>query len=283
MSRRRPLLVVVGAGKLARALAPAWASASTFCVGVAARRPARARAIAAQGARIAAIPLEAAVVEARVLLLAVPDAAVSPLARRIAPVRPSWRGTVVLHAAGAYGPELLAPLARRGAATGILHPLAVLGRGGRAALRGAFARVEGAPRAAAAARRLARAAGLVPLEARRLATPAGRAAYHAAAALASNDVLALVDAAARLLERSGMPRRRAERALAALLSGLADQIAAAGTTGALTGPAARGDADTLARHAAALRRLDPGAEEIHRLLSARLAALARGRGRSPAV
>jgi predicted short-subunit dehydrogenase-like oxidoreductase (DUF2520 family) len=118
----------------------------------------------------------------------------------------SWRGRGVLHTAGALGPGPLAMLARRGALTGVLHPLQVLGGdaiAARARLRGTLFRIEGTPRARRLAARLARDLGGIPV-----AVP-GRVLYHAAASLASNDVVALLGLAATALERAGLTPARA--------------------------------------------------------------------------
>src|SRR5258705_276757 len=82
-------------------------------------------------------------------------------------------------------PALLAPLRAKGAATGVLHPLAVAGAGG-APLRASYARIEGAPRARAVARAICKATAMIPLHGAGLKTPSGRRSYHAAASLASN-------------------------------------------------------------------------------------------------
>jgi predicted short-subunit dehydrogenase-like oxidoreductase (DUF2520 family) len=170
-------------------------------------------------------------------------------------------------------------LRARGAATGVFHPLAVLGAGGAAALSGAAVRIEGSRRACAVARHLAALAGLVPLRSRQLATPAGRRAYHAAASLASNDLIALLAAAEGVLVRRGVPRRDALRALTALAGGALRQVRSAGLLGALTGPVARNDGPTITAQLAALAFEDAAAAAAHRALSLRLIDLAETGGR----
>jgi predicted short-subunit dehydrogenase-like oxidoreductase (DUF2520 family) len=270
---------LVGAGGLARAMAPALARSGVASVTVAARRrPAAARAVrGVSGARAAAI--EEAIADAEIVILAVPDRAIASVARTIAPLRASWRGVVVLHTAGSFGPELLAPLRARKASTGVLHPLAVLGAGGETALRGAFARIEGSPKARTAAREVCSLTGLTPLRGPGLSARTGRARYHAAASLASNDVVALLAAALDLLVRHGVSRRDATAALTGLASGAIAQVRDAGLSGALTGPVARNDATTLRRQLAVLAQADPAAAEAHRALSLRLVAVAAASGR----
>ncbi len=276
--RRRDVLIV-GAGRLGSALAEALAENRAFRVTLASRRPAAARAVARRHPSILASLQTAAIAVARVVVLAVPDRSLAPLCRELSRERASWRGVVVLHAAGAYGPEVLGDLARRGAATGVLHPLAAAGAGGARTLRGASARIEGTGRARAAARTIAAGAGMRPWHLPGVRTPAARAAYHAAASLASNDVPALLESAERLLRRHGISGRRARLALLFLTRGVLDRIEARGPAGALTGPASRGDLETLRLQLDALARFDRDAAEAHRALSRRLAGFAAQSGR----
>ena len=280
MSAARPEIAIVGAGGLARALSRALARSGGARVTIASRRPAAAAALARgeRGLR-AARRIEDAVAGASIVLLAVPDRSISPLARLLGPMRLSWRGIVVLHAAGAYGPALLAPLSSRAASTGVLHPLAVLGAEGGAALSGAYARIEGSASARAAARRLCGLVGLTPLRGSGLQSPQGRSSYHAAASLASNDLIALLAAGQGLLVRRGVPAGVALRALIVLAEGALKQARDAGLAGALTGPVARNDAATLLAQLRRLAKDDPAAAEAHRALSLRLIELALASGR----
>jgi len=280
LSATRIAVAIVGAGGLARALARALSRSRGATVAVASRRP-RAAAAAARGLpRVRAVPrLDAALHGADVVLLAVPDRAVAGVARAIAPLLPSWRGVVALHAAGAYGPELLAALSARGAAAGVFHPLAVLGESPGATLSGAYARIEGSPKARAAARRLAALSGLIPLRGAKLGSPSGRKSYHAAASLASNDVVALIAAAQAQLVRRGVPPRAALAAISRLAAGAVDAVRASGLRGALTGPVVRNDAGTLAAQLLALAATDPAAERAHRALSLSLVPIASDLGR----
>jgi predicted short-subunit dehydrogenase-like oxidoreductase (DUF2520 family) len=258
MSRAVLSVTIVGAGRLGTAMARALR---------------RARGVSV------AIGSDPDVAGARVVLLAVPDRAIAAVARALARKRPSWRGVVALHAAGMHGVAPLAPLARRGAATGVLHPLAVLGTGRSATLRGASARIEGAPAARKAALSLCRLAGMIPLRAGRIGRPAARARYHAAASLAANDVVALIAAAVALLVRDGVPEREARAALTALAAGAVAQARETGIASALTGPVVRNDVATLEAHFAALDAADPAAAAAHRALSRKLIGLAVAAGR----
>ena len=91
--------------------------------------------------------------------------------------------------------------------------------------------------------------------------PSGeKAAYHAACAMASNLVCALVGESVTLLARCGFSQEEALAALAPLMEANLRHLCAEGPVAALTGPVERGDGATLARHLAgpACRQGRPG-------------------------
>jgi predicted short-subunit dehydrogenase-like oxidoreductase (DUF2520 family) len=155
-----------------------------------------------------------------------------------------------LHTSGALDRGVLAPLARRGAATGSLHPMQTFS--GRAAphLRGVIFAVEGDRKARRAAQAIARALGGVPVP---IAGPS-KPAYHAAGVLVAGHALALVEAAVQTLLRIGFSRRRALQTLLPLIRQMLDNFERIGPRASWTGPVARGDLSTVARHVRAMRR-----------------------------
>jgi predicted short-subunit dehydrogenase-like oxidoreductase (DUF2520 family) len=319
---RSQALAIVGAGRAGSALAAALARAGWTIAAVAARRPARARALARRcGAPLATSDAAAAARAADAVILAVPDRVLPGLARALARdagdlhddlaggadgagiaaggARGHGKGAgrarnvgrarppiVALHTSGASGASALAPLRARGWSVGSFHPLLSFGKpaarrsaaGARRAaslFEGATIAVDGDPAARRLARRLAASLGAHPL-----AVPAeGRAGYHLAACFAANYVVTLVWDATRLLEEAGVPRRRTLAALLPLIRSTVANLERDGLPDALTGPVARGDDVTLARHAALLRRGDPQRRDLHRLLVERTARLAREAGR----
>lgn len=98
-----------------------------------------------------------------------------------------------------------------------------------------------------------------------------RAAYHAAASIASNFLIALEESAAELLERAGVDDARE------LLSPLVLRTAANWSErggDALTGPIARGDEATVARHLEVLRERAPDLVPLYEALAHRTRELA---------
>ncbi len=75
-----------------------------------------------------------------------------------------------------------------------------------------------------------------------------RAAYHAAATIASNHTTALLGQVERVAAAAGVPFE----AFVPLITGSVNNVAALGAAAALTGPVSRGDEATLDRHREAL-------------------------------
>ncbi len=95
--------------------------------------------------------------------------------------------------------------------------------------------------------------------------------YHAAAAVASNLVVGLLDMAVSMLMDCGFDEARAREALTPLVTGNAQAVMDKGAKAALTGPVSRGDTATVEKHIAILQDEE---KEIYRLLSKRLLKLA---------
>jgi predicted short-subunit dehydrogenase-like oxidoreductase (DUF2520 family) len=224
-------VLIVGRGRVGRGLERALRSVDEVDVQLVGRRVSRS-----------------ALTKAEVVVLAVSDDAIEAVAVDVA----SGLSTdpVVLHCAGALGTDVLAACEARGCPVGVMHPLVSFpSKRATPSLASTTFTLHGSPRAVSAARRLASYCGARPV----VAAP-GDAAYHAAAALAANGAVGLAFAAVEVFERLGFGRRDAERAVGGLLRTVADNVAELGVPDALTGPIARGEPETVARHRSALRR-----------------------------
>ena len=213
-----------------------------------------------------------------VIILAVPDDAIRPLAGVLADAGTIGSQQVVLHLSGVHGQEALGPLVGSRAALGSLHPLQTISDPERAAerLKGAWAAVEGMPRAVEAAERLAQDVGLRPF---RIASQA-KPMYHAGAVFASNYFVVVEAVAQRLLRHAGLTDAEAWQALRPLVEGTLENLARLGPLGALTGPVARGDEATIRRHVEALTQDDAA---LYRVLWRAALELAQKRGMDEAT
>jgi predicted short-subunit dehydrogenase-like oxidoreductase (DUF2520 family) len=177
----------------------------------------------------------------------VPDPAVAEVA---AALPPAASGSAAVHLSGALGLTPLRAARQRGWRAGSLHPLqSFAAERDPDAFRGIAIAVDASdPELLSTLEDLALALGGTPHH----VADAARARYHAAAVLASNYVVALVAVAADLLVEVGWGREAATAALAPLVRGVADNLAIEGLPAALTGPIARGDAETVRWHLAGL-------------------------------
>jgi predicted short-subunit dehydrogenase-like oxidoreductase (DUF2520 family) len=244
--REIPALAIIGAGRVGHAIHRA-----ARAEGVDSRLAGRSDAIrVCEGAEVA--------------LLCVPDAAIEEACEEIAGVDSlHFAG----HTSGASGPEPLAAAAAAGIATFGLHPLQTF-TDQDPELIGASCAVSGStPAALDLARALAQRLGMRPFE----LSEQARAAYHAAASIASNFLVTLEESAAELLERTGLEDGR--ELLAPLVLRSAANWSALGAN-ALTGPIARGDEATVERHLAAIEEQMPELLELYRALADRTRALA---------
>jgi predicted short-subunit dehydrogenase-like oxidoreductase (DUF2520 family) len=191
------------------------------------------------------------------VLLCVPDAAITGVAAEV-PQGPAFVG----HVSGAGTLNLLAEAAARGARAFSLHPLQTF-PDGETAVDGTPAAIAGADREALGfARALAGALGMRPFE----VAEEDRSAYHAAAAIASNLLVALEESAAELLTRLGTDEAR--ELLGPLVLRTAANWVDLGPS-ALTGPIARGDQITIDGHRAALLERAPELLPLYDVLAER--------------
>lgn len=213
-----------------------------------------------------------------IVLLAVKDDAIRPLAQALKDQRAIAPDHVVLHLSGVQGQEALGVLVTSQAALGSLHPLQTIVEPERAPdrLRGAWAAVEGMPRAVETAERLAIDLGMRPFRITAKAKPV----YHAGAVFASNYFVVVAAVAQRLLRHAGLTNEEAWAALQPLVEGTLENLERDGPLAALTGPVVRGDGETVVRHLASLTVDD---QILYRALGRAALELAQKRGMEEAA
>jgi len=239
-------LVVVGRGRVGGSVATAAEQAAIDV------------SLVAHDEAVESIPPDAAV------LLCVPDGAILELTSQVAAASPALVG----HVSGATTLGALTPASERGAGAFSLHPLQTFA-GPETAVEGTPVAIAGSdPRSLDYARSLAERLGMLPFE----VPEESRAGYHAAAAIASNLLVALEESAVELLDRLGIEDSR--ELLVPLVLRTAANWAERGPD-ALTGPIARGDAATVERHRAAVAKTAPELLPTYDALAARAEAIAR--------
>ncbi len=241
-----------------------------------ARDPEAARIAAPPGSEVAQSIDALAGVD--LVLLCVADRSIGEVAERLAAVdRAPTGGAVALHTSGYHGPAVLAPLTAAGWSVGVLHPLVSFPRGARGLERldGAWYSLEGTPEACSAGADLVQRLGgrVLPL------AEGQRAAYHAAATLAANGLVSIVDLALEALGEAA-PRAQARGALSHLLRTVLLELEERDTAAILSGPIPRGDAAVVAGH---LETLVGEPRRAYLLLARRALELARRRSDVPSA
>ena len=266
----------VGAGTLGRGLALALDGVDCDVTAVSSRSRASAKWLAERIDGCAAMDTAQDVADVcDLVFITTPDGAIAEVAASV-----HWRaGQGVAHCCGAASIELLDSAAGAGASVGAMHPFQTF-----AALSDpteAARRLSGVTFAVSAtgwladylpslAERLDGRAITIPDELRPL--------YHASAVLACGYVGTLLDAAISLWTRMGFTEEEGVRAVAPLARATIEAIAAAGPVNAVTGPAVRGDADTIAAHLSLLSEHASHLLTLYRELTLASIPLARAKG-----
>lgn len=248
-------LAIVGAGRVGTGLAVLWRRAGHRIVAVAGGSATPARA-AMHLPGVPVVETTQAADGAEVVVIATPDAAIATACDQVASGGSLRAGVSVAHASGATGLDALGAARDAGATILSIHPLQTC-----PTVEAALERIPGAGFAItsdveaglALGERLALDAGGHPF---RLGDDV-KPLYHAAAVFASN-YLVTVTAIAHELERAAGIDDPAG-ILAPLQEATLANVRRVGPAEALTGPAVRGDAPTVARNLEALAARVPEA------------------------
>jgi predicted short-subunit dehydrogenase-like oxidoreductase (DUF2520 family) len=243
---------VVGAGRVGTVLAVALRRAGHRVAAASAVSDTSVRRIRANlpGTMIRQ-PAEV-VAQSDLVLLTVPDDVLAGLVAGLASTGADLSGRMLAHASGRHGLAVLEPAVRQGAIPLALHPVMTFtGRPDDVdRLTGISFGVTAPDALRPVAEALVVEMGGEPV----FIAEELRDLYHAALSIAANHLVTLVTQSGDLLRQAGVAEPA--RMLGPLLSAALDNALRLGDAG-LTGPVARGDADTVAGHIAALRAASP--------------------------
>ncbi len=234
MPKEKDTIAIIGLGRVGTAMGILLQSSGYPVIAVSSRSaPASGAVVEPAGALFHENPADAAV-KARCVLITTSDDAIAPVCERIARAGAVGPGKKVIHMSGAGGLDLLAAASRKGAFVACVHPIQAF-----ANVKSALSSIPGSTFGITAdeairdwAVELVRNIGGVPFF-----VPGNRKAlYHAAACIASNYLVTLMYVVSKIGESFGLVR------------GTIRNIEEHGTVSALTGPIARGDGGTVARH-----------------------------------
>lgn len=255
---------VVGAGRVGAVLARALRSAGHAVIGASAVSAESRDRVDTLLPGVPVLEIEQVVERAELVLLTVPDDALEPLVAGLARLGRFHEGQLVVHTAGRYGTEVLAPARAAGAIPLAIHPAMTFS--------GTLvdeARIVGAPFAVTAEEDVLpiAVALVVELGGEPVVLPeASRGLYHAALAHSSNHLVTVTAQARAALRAAGVEEGGA--LLGPLARTALDGALQIGDA-ALTGPVARGDAGTVHEHLTALAApdLDPDVLPTYRALA----------------
>jgi predicted short-subunit dehydrogenase-like oxidoreductase (DUF2520 family) len=245
---------VVGAGRVGTALAAALRRSGHRVAAVSAVSAASLRRVESVLPGTPVRQPADVIAAADLVLLTVPDDALPGLVAGLAATGAELSGRLIAHASGRHGLAVLEPAARRGGLPLALHPVMTFtGRPDDVdRLAGVSFGVTAPEQLRPVAEVLVMEMGGEPV----FIAEENRDLYHAALAGGANHLVTLVNQAADLLRAAGVANP--PRMLGPLLGAALDNALRLGDA-ALTGPVARGDAETVAGHLAALRAAAPEA------------------------
>jgi len=216
--------------------------------------------------------------QADIYLIATPDDQIVHCCEQLAATGLLGSHTVVFHCSGALPASALAAATARGAMAASVHPIRSFALPEQVAesFGGTWCGVEGDPGALAILGPLFTGMGAQLVDIR----PDAKTVYHAAAVFASNYLVTLLDVAVQAYGHAGIPERVAMQIMEPLVRKTVDQVFAAGTAQALSGPIARGDMATVERQYRAVHAWHPRHASLYRQLGRETRLLAKRRQRS---
>ena len=259
-SAKRPVVSIVGPGRLGTALALNLQRAGWDV----ARIAVRADAASLSAARKLARPVDAKVVRIGesalpegLAWITVPDGVIGDVAAQLA-LQQNWKGMTVFHSSGALTSDELAPLRDAGARVASVHPGMTFVRKVIPSLQGVPFGIEGDSAALRLARRVIADVGGTSVTIRK----ENKVLYHAFDAFASPLLIVLMAALEEVGKAAGIPERKMRSMAGPLLRRTLENYLQHGAAAAFSGPFVRGDVAVVGRHLTELRKV-PLAREAY--------------------
>ena len=214
----------------------------------------------------------------KLIFLTVPDRHIEGAAEKLAGVEKNFDDYFVAHCSGNKPSAVLHSLQKRGAAVAAFHPIQTFSPASTPAdFRDIFIDIEGDNKSVDFFKNFAAELGCTPME----IAPEAKPYLHAAAVMASNYLVALLESAGQMAEMGGIDGKEARGALMPLVQKNVSNIARSDKLlDALSGPISRGDSDTVADHLKLLES-NPPLATLYRKLGQVLIQSIRENGRLP--
>jgi len=257
---KKPRVAIVGAGNLAGALAVSLRAAGYSIDLIISRSRAesvqRGRRLAREVGAMAVAGARARI-QSEVVWFCVPDGAIAGAAQSLSGAA-DWKRKIALHSSGALTSDALDVLRKQGAAVASVHPLMTFVHGSRPPFKDVPFAIEGDKKAVPAARSLVGALGARAFAIRKQQ----KEAYHAWGMFVSPLLTALLAASEAVAATAGVSRTESRQRMLPILKQTLENYARLGAPASFSGPIARGDTDTVAKHLIVLRSL-PGVREVY--------------------
>ncbi|KUK10411.1 MAG: NADP oxidoreductase, coenzyme F420-dependent [Clostridia bacterium 41_269] len=212
----------------------------------------------------------------QLLFITTPDSAIRETAEKLAKKGAFFKGQVVAHMSGSLKADVLSPARDFGAFVLSIHPIqscADVEQGIKNLSRSVFS-LEGDREGIEVGRRIVEALGGRYF----ILSGEDKALYHAALCMVSNYLVALFSIGSQILLAAEMDKTLFAEAILPLMEGTLENLRHLKPSAALTGPIARGDAETVEAHLRALKAKVPQYLEVYRLLGLEALKLSREKG-----
>jgi len=276
-SKKEYSIAIIGPGKVGTSLGILYAQNGGRVLAVGARNLEKAKAVAARiDGDVKSVSIHDAAQSADYVILSVSDDAIQSVCDIIVETTGFRKGSVVIHCSGALSSlELASARDKFKCHLGSMHPLQTFPDVCSALqkLPGAYCFYEGDNETLPFITHFAGVIGMTPVQ----LEGSLKSLYHASAVIACNYLVALFDTAIDTASLSGIEPKTAWLALRPLIEATVRNVDKLGTTSALTGPIARGDAATVRRHLHDLDNTSPEISSLYRGLGFRALAIANKR------
>ena len=213
--------------------------------------------------------------EADCILITTPDDIILSVCKDIAR-SPLIKDKYIFHMSGAGGLDLLDSARKAGAAVGSIHPLQSFSSVDNAIqnIPSSYFGITVDAKAKTQAETIVLALGGKPI----YISSQQKSLYHAAACVASNYLVSLLNVVESIYQSIGINENDAKKAYLPLIYGSLKNIELSGSVQALTGPIARGDSGTIQKHVDAINANLPQYASLYSSLGLVTIKLARAKG-----
>ena len=265
-SDKTPTLNIIGAGRLGKTLAYLWQQSGLVRIQAVCNRSMTSSQRAVDFIQAGQAYTDyAQLPEADVWLLACSDDQISDCCQQLCQQHTFTGQAIMLHCSGALTAQaVLAPAQILGLHTASIHPIKSFADPQQAvhSFSGTHCGMEGDEESLTQLIPLFEGIGAQLFAIK----PEAKTLYHAASVIACNYFVALQELSIQTYAQAGVEREQAMQILRPIVQGTAENIFNLGTQGALTGPIARGDSQTVEKQLAALQTWDADYAEVYRLL-----------------